>query len=309
MTPIYCDPSCSDEERRRRLYAGALVVLSPRPETLALCGHAQQMVEEAFAPRDPRTIHKVLPVERCVEILAELKPRFIHHPRSKALIRDMLGALGCDAEETWFDVPRLRTAFPKDYLATGIAYAFHPHRDTWYSAPQAQLNWWLPVYEFGPENGMIFHPHYWDYPLANSSETYNYYRWNAESRGSAAKHIGNDTRVQPTPQEPVRRTGQYVPVCPPGGTLLFSGAQLHETVPNTTDTVRYSIDFRTVAGADLTAGRGAPNIDSACTGTTLRDFLRLSDLARLPEEVVALYDDGVPEDGVAVYSAPVTVPA
>lgn len=304
MATIFFDPRGSDDERRPRLYDGALVVLSPRPETLALCRHARELVEAAFAPHDPRIVHRSLPVVRCVEILAELKPRFIHHPRSKELIRDILVALGCDAGETYFDVPRLRTAFPKDYLASGIAYAFHPHRDTWYSAPQAQQNWWLPVYEFKPENGMIFHPHYWDHPLRNSSKTYNYYRWNAESRPNAAKHIGTDTRVQPTPQEPVQRTGQYVPICPAGGTLLFSGAQLHETVPNTTDEVRYSIDFRVVSAADLRARRGAPNLDSACTGTTLRDFLRIDDLEPLPEEIVTLYDDGVPPDGVRVYAAP-----
>jgi hypothetical protein len=37
--------------------------------------------------------------------------------------------------------------------------------------------------------------------------------------------------------------------------------------------------------------RGAPNIDSRCTGTTMRDYLRASDLTHLPEEAIALYDD------------------
>ena len=72
---------------------------------------------------------------------------------------------------------------------------------------------------------------------------------------------------------------------------MFSGAQLHETVPNTTDLARYSIDFRTVHLDDVIAGRGAPNLDSRCTGTTMRDYLRASDLQHLPENVIALYDD------------------
>ena len=37
--------------------------------------------------------------------------------------------------------------------------------------------------------------------------------------------------------------------------------------------------------------RGAPNHDSRCTGTTMRDYLRGSDLEHLPEELVAAYDD------------------
>ena len=71
---------------------------------------------------------------------------------------------------------------------------------------------------------------------------------------------------------------------------MFSAAQLHSTVPNTTDRTRFSIDFRTVNIDDLAEGVAAPNIDSECTGTTLRDFLRASDLEPLPEEIIARYD-------------------
>jgi hypothetical protein len=307
MTAIYFDPVFDDAERRRRLYEGAVVVLSPRPEAVALCEHARAMIEEAFAPHDPRRIHEVLPVEACVEILARLKPAFIHHPRSKELIGALLAAMGCDPEDTYFDVPRLRSAMPKDYLASGIAYAFHPHRDTWYSAPPSQLNWWLPIYEMVPENGLAFHSRYWKEGLKNGSRRYNYYRWNAESRGSAAQHVRSDTRDQPRPEERVIADSVYRPIARPGGVILFSGAQLHETVANTAGIARYSIDFRTVSRADVVARRGAPNVDSACTGTTLRDFLRVSDLARLPEDEVVPYDGEMPADGVVIYPAAASV--
>jgi len=42
---------------------------------------------------------------------------------------------------------------------------------------------------------------------------------------------------------------------------------------------------------DARAMRGAPNVDSRSTGTTMRDYLRASDLSLLPEEVIALHDD------------------
>jgi hypothetical protein len=41
-------------------------------------------------------------------------------------------------------VPRLRVAYPADYLTTGIANAPHPHRDAWHWAPRCQLSWWMP---------------------------------------------------------------------------------------------------------------------------------------------------------------------
>jgi ectoine hydroxylase-related dioxygenase (phytanoyl-CoA dioxygenase family) len=203
-------------------------------------------------------------------------------------------------------VPRLRCAFPKDYLTTGIAYAHHPHRDTWYSAPMCQFNWWAPMYEFVSENGMAFHPRYWDRAVKNGSRDFNYYRWNAESRKNAARHIGRDTRVQPHAEEPLELAPEVRFVVPPGGIIVFSGAQLHSTVPNTTNMVRWSIDFRTVNIDDVVSKRGAPNRDSASTGTSLRDFLRVADFVPIPEDIVTDYDEGIPEGGVAVFKPEVT---
>jgi len=290
---IYVDSKMQDDARRRELYRGSIFLHSPSPNALRLCQLAQGLVEEAFGGLDPLKVQDSMPAERCVEILAELKPKFIHHPRSKEYIQGMLVELGCDLGKTYFDVPRMRTAFPGDYLKSGIAYAFHPHRDTWYSAPMCQINWWMPIYALNADNCMAIHPHYWDRPVKNGSSQYNYARWNQESRHSAAQHVKSDTRVQPKPEEPVELDPQVRLVCDVGGVFLFSAAQLHSTVPNISELTRYSIDFRTVHLDDVWGRIGAPNVDSACTGTTMRDYLRGADLSHIPEEAVALYDDAV----------------
>lgn len=311
MNSVFFDAKLDDARRRDQLYTGQLFVYSPTPGTTAFVEFARQLLVEAFAPYDPREAQLHLPVEKFVAVLAELKPRFIHHSRSKELIQNVLRERGCDLEKTYFDVPRLRSMASGDYLKAGIAYAFHPHRDTWYSAPFSQLNWWMPVYEVVPENVMAFHPRYWEQPLRNGSREYNYYIWNKVSRGAAAQQIKTDTRKQPYAEEPVELDPQIRVVTPPGGMLIFSGAQLHSTVPNDSGLTRFSIDFRTVNVDDVAARRGAVNIDSECTGTTLRDFLRASDFERLPEELVALYDEGTPVDGDLVYrpNAAPTAPA
>jgi hypothetical protein len=76
---------------------------------------------------------------------------------------------------------------------------------------------------------------------------------------------------------------------------------MHSSVPNTSGATRFSIDFRTVHRGDAVEKKGAPNLDADCTGTVLRDFLRATDLTRLPEDIVALYDDGIPENGELIY--------
>ena len=290
-TAVYVDSKMSDEERRRHLYSGDIIVLHETPGSLALIALAQEMLESAFAPHDPRYIHQHMTAEQVSEVLTVLKPKFIHHPECKRLIRQIMQEHGIDLEKLYFDVPRMLSAYPEDFFSSGIAYAFHPHRDTWYSAPMCQINWWLPIYPLDRENCMGFYPRYWDEPVQNNSEIYNYYEWNEKSRAQASQHIKSDTREQPKAQqelEPV--TVRFLP--PPGGIILFSGAQLHETVPNKAGFARYSIDFRTVHYDDVVNRIGAPNLDSRCTGTTMRDYLRASDQATLPADVIELYDDG-----------------
>ena len=290
MNSVFIDLQVSDQIRRERLYQGELFVYLPIASSLEFCDFAKEMIGEAFPGLDPQIAQRSLPVERFAEVLAELKPKFIHHPRSKEYIRRILGELGCDLDKTYFDVPRMRTSTSDNYLTSGIAYAFHMHRDTWYSAPFSQLNWWIPIYEIEPENAMAFHPRYWNQPVRNGSSSYNYDEWNLTGRKTAAQHVKTDTRKQPRPEEPVDPDPQIRVILPVGSILVFSAAQMHSTVPNTSGRTRFSIDFRTVNIDDIVAHRGAPNLDSACTGTTLRDYLRGLDLQHLPEELCARYD-------------------
>jgi hypothetical protein len=283
---IYVDSPVDDASRREHLYQGQVFVFSPRPSTLALCKLAEDMLREAFFPVEPLEAQYHMSVEQFVSILAPLKPKFIHHPESKRLIQEILKDLGCDMNQTYLDVPRLRAVTSDGYLTSGVGYAHHLHRDTWYSAPMCQLNWWLPIFKFGSSSSMAFHPKYWDRPVKNGSSGFSYYEWNNNQRKSAAQHIKADTRVQPKAEEEMELDPQFRVVCEPGGVILFSAAQMHSTVANTTGATRFSIDFRTLNLNDLVNGTGAPNIDSAPQDTSVLDFMRGTDLTRVPDELL-----------------------
>jgi hypothetical protein len=290
LDTVYFDSRLTEAARREQLYSGRLFVFSPRASTIALCEFARTMIEDAFEGKDPRTAQYSMPVEQFVSICAPLKPAFIHHPTTMQLLRDIISEFACPPDETYIDVPRLRMVTHGGYLTSGIGYAHHPHRDTWYSAPMCQLNWWLPIYPFDSESSMAFHAGYWHQSVTNGSSAFNYYQWNAEGRKNAAKHISSDTRVQPHAEVPLELEPQIRIVCPPGGIVLFSAAQLHSTVANTSGYTRYSIDFRTLNIADVVKMKGAANVDSAPSGTSLRDFRRSADLAGVPDNVVQVYD-------------------
>ena len=306
---ILFDHKYDDEERRRRIYQGDVLILSPSPASLALVAFAREMIEAAFAPRHPQRAHEEIDVAKAVDILTRLKPQFIHDPRTKTYLQRLLLEARCDSERTYQDVTRLRVAYPADYLTTGIAYAHHAHRDTWYSAPACQFNWWMPLYDFEANQGMAFLPHYWNRDVKNGSAQFNYYRWNADGRKNAAQHVKRDTRVQPHAEEPLALEPNVRLVVPVGGIIIFSGAHLHLTVRNDTRRARWSIDFRTVNLDDVVDRRGAPIGDSACTGTSLRDFWRVKDFEPMPEEIVTQYDDVAVTDGVAVFAPGTEQPA
>jgi len=298
---IYYDAKIPDELRRQRLYDGQLFVYSPRPSILAFTDFARSMIEDAFGGLDPRTAQHEMEVEQYAELLGKLKPGFIHHPESKRHLQNILEDLGCSLEQTYYDVPRMRSSTSDKYLTTGIAFAWHAHRDTWYSAPPCQINWWLPIYDIESDNAMAFHPAYWSKPVKNNSAGYNYYIWNKKHRGeNVAKLVKEDPRPLPKATEPMELDPQIRLICPVGGMILFSAHQMHSSVPNTSGVTRYSIDFRTVHLQDALAKQGAPNIDSQCTGTVMRDFIRGTDHNRLPDDVIAIYDDGSEAEGELV---------
>jgi hypothetical protein len=289
MSAVIFNKDKEDDLRREELYGGSIYVYSPSSATMALCQLARDMSEQAFAPHHPTDAQHHMTTEQYSEILATLKPAFIHHPKCKELIREILDEKKCDLQRTFFDVPRLRTATSDDYLTSGLAYAFKPHRDTWYSPPQCQLNWWLPVYELQADSCMAFHPNYWDQPLKNSSSEFNYQDWNDRGRKAAHNQGKKDTRRQSEALEPVKLDPQLRLVSEPGSLIIFSAAHLHSTVPNTSGRTRFSIDFRTVHLDELMTNGGAPNVDSACTGTTIGDYLRGTDFHTIPEAVQQAY--------------------
>jgi hypothetical protein len=304
MNTIYFDSVISDEDRRKRLYEGQLFVFSPLSSSIALCEFARQMIKEAFGGLDPTLAQFQLSTERYVAILAKLKPQFVHHPQSMKLVQGLLQELGCDLSETYIDVPRLKSIPHGQDHASGLTFAIHAHRDTWYSAPFCQLNWWLPIYDLESASALAFHPRYWSQPVRNGSNRFNHYQWNKYGRKMAASDLNKYIQDQPGPEEPIDLEPQIRPITRAGGILLFSGAQLHSAVPNTSGKTRFSIDFRTVHLSDVASKAGAPNIDSAASGTTLRDFLRGTDLTCIPEELVSLYDDETVTDGELIFQPP-----
>jgi hypothetical protein len=293
-----------------RAYDGALVMIPPTPASLELCAFARELTEQAFAPYEPTTAQHHLSVDEFVERAGPLKPRFIHHPHTRELQKKYLAELGFDPIRTYLDVPRLRVATSDGYLTAGIGHAQPPHRDTWWSAPKQQIQFWSPLYEMSRYCCMEFFPYYRAAPIANTSEFFNIYRWNATGRKNAANYRhGDDKRGIPQPTEELKSPGAVQVVLPVGGMIMFSADQLHATSKNTTGKTRFSLDFRIVDVEHVRADVGAAMVDNRSTGTALRDFRRVSDGTEFPSDLVAQNDSGVIDKDAVLVFKPDTIRA
>jgi hypothetical protein len=296
---IIVDPAVSGDDLRQHLYSGNLVVLTRLQSLRDFVDYTREELAELFRPHDPEHVHEHIDPAEMAAILGGWKPRFIHSERSRKLVRAIIEEAGFPAADTHYDLPKPRTSFPVGHLTTGVAFAFPWHRDVWYSAPAQQINWWLPIFPVGDDNAMSFDLPSFDRAVPNSSDRFDYYENNA-SRLTTATQVKRERQARPGAIDH-SPADELVVLPAPGQVLLFSGAQLHRSIPNTSGRARYSVDFRTVDVPDLLAGRGAPLADVHCTGTAIRDFINVADESSFDEDTVTRLFGAPPPGALLVF--------
>lgn len=299
---VQIDPDGDGEQIRARVHAGDLVVLTGLEPVAELAELTGAELARLFDPHPPASAHEHLTPQEMAALLGGWKPRFMRDERVNALVKDIIATVGLEPARTLYDLPKFRTSFPSGHLTTGVAFAFPWHRDTWYAAPAAQINWWLPVEGLSVDNAMGFDLAHFDQPVANDSSGFDYYALNA-NRSNIAAQVGKELQARPGAIDHTV-PGEVVLLPRPGSIILFSGSQLHRSIENTSGRARYSVDFRTVSVDDLVAGRGAPLVDVECTGTSIRDFNGVVDGEPLPEDLVRSIFGEPPEGAVLVYEPP-----
>ena len=237
-----------DGRRREAIYGGELLVFEKVPPMVELCAHADALIREAFETDDPVRAQFGLGRDEYLYRVEALQRRFRRDGAAKELFLAALGHVGVDLRRTFWDWLYLRVSPHGDEHAGRLGF----HRDTWSSNVYAQTNWWSPIYPITAGRTVAFYPAYWEEPLKNTSP-----EWDLEEIRAGR----SDAPVVPGPTETVDLASELRPVIEPGDLLLFSGAHLHASVPNTTGVARFSIEGRTADAGDTAGGRGAPNVD------------------------------------------------
>lgn len=279
--PLYVNRKLDDAARRAAAYDGAIFLFTSPPASLAIVEWIREIVGKAFELPDPTTAHRVYGVEEFVKRSGPAKSFFTNDQKTKDLCRSLILSMGCDPERTYFDLPRVRVVPPTAYLSSGVSYNYKPHRDTWYAHPRQLINYWVPVFDSLETTVMSMYIDYFRTPVLNKSNEWDYDEWVKNSRFAASSNISGEARPHPVPSEDVATSTDLRIIQNAADIMMFSTCQLHASAPNVSDVTRFSYDMRTLNIDDLAQGHGPKNIDGKPGGSTLRDFLRVSDFAPL----------------------------
>lgn len=262
---------------RAQLFAGALLIVPQVSPLTAFREHAEQLLVEAFAPAPPTAAQDVLQTGDFMARIEQLRERFRRDAQLRALLIPVVEHFGLDVGHTFWDRLNVRVLPAGAEPQNQADLALGAHRDTWSSNIYAQVNWWLPLRPVTAERAVAFYPRHWDVPVPNDSAD-----WDLDLLREQRRQGGASTMpLIPSPTAQVDASDAVAVVIQPGDLLLFSGAQLHATVPNTSGVPRFSVEIRTVALDDVEAGRGAPNIDGAAPRVPWDWFTRVDDRTRL----------------------------
>ncbi len=133
-----------------------------------------------------------------------------------------------------------------------------PHRDTWGTGWQQQVNWWAPFWPLTAMRTIGFYPAYWRLPLANTSAHWSLGKFSASDK--TIPPIADAYPAVPQATE-LPKTNIHPVVTRPNELLCFSSAHLHDSVVNTSAQVRYSFEIRTLRVSDIKTSKGTPNAD------------------------------------------------
>lgn len=278
MTPIQSKPLPADNlDLRKKIFTGDVFLSEKNAVTTRLVSEVRQALSRELGIEDVRKAHRHLSDEDFFTRMGNLRRTFYLESYYNDLLREVLSSHGFDPDRCAFDPLRIRVILPNGHSNPKAAPVYYGHRDTWYSHPQSLIVGWIPVYDLREEETFHFYPDFFDQPVPNDSEIFDYADWIKD--GPALK-IGwqksdsGTTGGYPRSLNKEKPTHQVGFSCEAGETLLFAGSHFHQTREQDFDTIRFSLDYRVVHLDDEAQGRGAPNVDNRSRGNILADYIQ-----------------------------------
>ncbi|CAN5219373.1 hypothetical protein BH11CYA1_BH11CYA1_34870 [soil metagenome] len=270
-------PSANDK-LRQSIYEGGILRRVATPASLKLVAHVVAQLDLEFGTAVSGIPHRQLqfslPADELYQRMGKVRKAVFASEEMRSLIYAVISENGFAPEANALDPARLRAVTDHGHDNPLAAPAYTAHRDTWYGNPQAQVNWWIPLYDVSEGETFAFFPMYFDKPVANDSAAFDYDEWSENVGFQNTSAASAKMSAYPSVTGKFSREVVVPFAAKAGEIILFAASHLHQTCKNVSGATRLSVDFRTVHVGDHESGLGAPNVDNKSTGSALIDYLK-----------------------------------
>lgn len=266
------DQAPLDLDLRQRLYAGELMLLPARAASLQLVVRAHALLCAEIGTSYPESLHEIWSPSRLHQAVSHVRRLLPQDAELRAAYLALFDELGLNLAEWRIDQPRLRAVIPGAEQVPAAAPMYYAHRDTWYANPSAQINLWIPLADYPAVQNFVFWPECFNRVVPNDSAGFDYVAWKQQTGFQNPHAPAGSAYPRALELAPIAPTGF---ACRRGELLLFSAAQLHQTLANPGPQLRFSLDLRLVCLVDTAAGLGAADGDNRSQGSTLTDYVYL----------------------------------
>ncbi|MEZ0260862.1 MAG: phytanoyl-CoA dioxygenase family protein [Alphaproteobacteria bacterium] len=261
-------PEADNAVLRQAVYAGGIFRLAASDMTRSLAAHVLALLAEKFEAEINKA-HERYTFADMQPAMGEIRAQLATQPQYKEVQTQILAATGFTPAELAIDALRLRCVMNNGHLNKGADLAYAAHRDTWFGNPQAQVNFWMALHDVTPAQSFMFYPSLFNRSVPNNSQGFSYDSW-MDKRGWQGMKSNAPAEYPAATQ--IEDPAAFSFSANAGDIIIFSAAQLHQTVKNVSGITRYSLDFRAVHLGDHKAGLGAPNADNGSKPEALKDY-------------------------------------
>ncbi|MFY9227156.1 MAG: hypothetical protein WAQ98_31085 [Blastocatellia bacterium] len=260
---------------REQIYQGEVLCFPAIDVSKQLVSDVLTLLKEELG-EDVRTAQFRFSDEEFFEHIGKLRKIIYTQTHFHDLAKELLLALNFIPNENAFEPIRLRVITHKGHENPKAAPIYYAHRDTWYAHSQALITWWIPLHDLREEETFVFFPEYFNCPVKNGSEHFDYDQWMLDKRqltvGWQDKNAGSEA-FYPSLMEEIDTNQKVGFSVQSSEIILFSGSCLHQTLNNLSGLTRFSLDFRTVDLKDHKENIGAPNIDNFSRGSAMKQYI------------------------------------
>ena len=266
----------TNQQTRDLLYQGTVFQCSATEASNQLVLMVYEVLHKVLGTK-PRNAERKTTPEKFFSQMGIIRKEIYTHPRFHKAVRSCIEALGFDNNYIAFDPARLRIINHDGHHNPLASAVYYPHRDIWYGHPKSLITWWIPLDSLIHEETFCFYPEFFHIPVKNSSAIFDYDEW--VSKGWDLKigwqKVSKEHRNQyPSISQDILSEETIGFSCQKGENLLFAGANLHRTLPQSLGRTRFSLDFRIVDMRDFQANKGAPSLDDHSKGSAVRDYIQ-----------------------------------